>query len=84
MKFLAVLTPPPDIYHDCSTRKNFWEYNFASVNIPSCGRRNVSKQRESKNNKQCINLDISLELDFLDKREVNSSESRDYMGRSGK
>ena len=29
MKLLAVVTPPT-IYHDCSTRKTFWEEKFTS------------------------------------------------------
>ena len=31
-----------------------------------------------------IILDISSKLDCMDKREFNSSESKDYMGRPGK
>ena len=60
-----------------------WEEKFKPVNTTSCGRRIVRKHREIKNVEQYITLDISFDLDFLDKREVATSESRDYMGRSG-
>ena len=52
--------------------------------MTSCQRRNVKKHREIKNGEQCIALDISLEIYCLEKREVNSSESREYMVISGK
>ena len=61
----------------------FWEENFTLVNMISCGRHNVSKHMEIKNGDQYNALDISLEPDYLYKREVISSESRDYMGISG-
>ena len=84
MKFLAVVTPLPAIYHGFSTRKALWEEKFKPVNMISCGRHNVRKHREIKNNKPYIALDISLKLDSLYNREITSSESRDCMGRSGK
>ena len=52
--------------------------------MKSCGKRNVRKNREIKNGDKYTTLVISLELDCLDKRELTSSESRDYMGISGK
>ena len=39
---------------------------------------------ETKNSEQYISLDIYLKVYFLDKKEVNYSESRYYMGISGK
>ena len=84
MKFLAVVTPPPAIYHGCPTQKTFWEDNFTPANMKICGRRNVRKHREIKNSEQYLVLDISSNIDCLDKREVTSSKSMDYMERSGK
>ena len=52
--------------------------------MTSCGRLSVRKHREIKNIKQCIILDISSKIDFLEKRLITSSESRDYMKRPGK
>ena len=73
MKFLEVATPT-DIYHGCSTPKTFWEEKFTLVNMTSCGRHNVRKHREIKNDEQYIFLNVSLKIDFLDKRELTSSE----------
>ena len=84
MKFLEVVTPPPDIYNVSSTRNTFWEENFIPVNMTSCGRRNVRKNRETKNGEKYIILEISSKLDCLDNREVIYSESKDYMGIPGK
>ena len=67
MNFLEVLTPPPAIYHGCSTQKTLWEEKFAPVNMTSFGRYNVRKHREIKNGEQYITLDIYLKLEFLDK-----------------
>ena len=75
MKLLAVVTPPPDIYHGCSTWKMFWEEKFTMVNMKSCGRQNV----RNHNGEQYIILDISSKLDFMENREVTSSESKYYM-----
>ena len=83
-KFLAVVTLPPAIYHGLSTQKKLWEDKFTRVNMASGVRRNVRKHREIKNSEKYTALDIYSELDCLEKREVTSSESRDYMGRSGK
>ena len=84
MKFLSVLTLPSAIYHGWYTWKTFWKDNFTLVNMKSCGRRYVRKHKEIKNGKQYIILDVSYNLDCLDKSEVTSSESKDYMVRSGK
>ena len=67
MKFLAGIKPPY-IYHGCSTKKKFWEEKFAPVNMTSCGILNVRKHGEIKNGDKYIALDISLELDCLDKK----------------
>ena len=83
MKFLAVVTPPPAIYHGSFTWKTFWGKNFTPVNMTSCGRRNVCKHREINNSEQYMALDISLKIYCLYKKEVTSSESRYYMRRSG-
>ena len=79
MKLLAVVTSPPAIYHSCSTCKTFREDDFTPVNTKSCGRRNVRKHSDIKNGEKYIILDISFKLDLMDKREVTSSESKDYM-----
>ena len=84
IEFLEVVTPPPAIYHGCSIRNMFWEENFAPVNMKSCGRRNVRKNRDINNGEQYIFLEISCKIDYLDKREFNSSQSKDYMGIPGK
>ena len=84
MTLLAVVTSPPAIYHGCSTWNNFWEEKFTPVNMKSCVRINVRKHKEINNGEKYIILDISSKLDFLDKREVTSSESKDFMGISGK
>ena len=49
--------------------------------MTSCVRRNVRKHREIKNVRKYTILGISYKLDFLDKSEFTSSESKDYMGR---
>ena len=65
MKKLSVVTPPPDIYHDCSTQKTSWEEKFKPVNMKSCGRCNVRKHRDIKNGDQYIILDIYSNIDCL-------------------
>ena len=52
--------------------------------MTSCGRLNIRTYREIKNAEQYIVLDISSNIDWIDKREVTSSESRGYMVRPGK
>ena len=81
IKLIPVVTTKPAIYNSCSTRKMFWEEKFTPTNMTSCGKHNVRNHREINNGDQYIALDIYLELDFIDKRELHSSESRDYMGR---
>ena len=73
IKFLAVISPPPDIYHGFCTWKTLWEDKFTLVNMKSFGGLNLRKHREIKNGEKYIILDISSKLDFLDKREVTSS-----------
>ena len=84
MKFLSVVTSPPDIYHGWCTGKKFREDNFTPFKITSCARRNVRKHREINNGKKYIILEISSNIDCLDKREMVSLELRDYMVRTGK
>ena len=52
--------------------------------MTSCGRCNVRKHRDINNGEKYIILEIYYKIGFLDKREVTSSESKDYMGRPGK
>ena len=73
MKFLAVISPPPAIYHSRSTRETFWEDNFTLENMKSCEGRNFMKHREIKNGKQYTILDIYSKLDCLNKREATFS-----------
>ena len=82
MKLLAVVTPP-SIYHGYFTRKMFWEEKFTdkenlflAVNIKNCGRRNVRKHKEIKDNDKYVTLYISLKFDKLDKMKITSSESK--------
>ena len=84
IQFLVDLTPSPDIYHGCCTRKTLWEEKFTLANITGCGRCSVRKHREINNGYQYISSYIYLELYCLDKSEVVSSESSYYMGVSGK
>ena len=65
MKFLAVVTSPADIYHGFSNWNTLWEDKFAPVNMTSCGRQNITKDREIKNGEKYTILDISSKLDFL-------------------
>ena len=90
MKFVVVVTPP-SIYHDCYTRKTFWEENFTgkqdlfqSMNMKNCGRRKVRKHKEIKGIDKCVTLNISKKFDSLNKMETKSSESKGKLGRSGK
>ena len=90
MKFLVVVTPP-SIYHGCSTRKTFWEGNFAGkkqdlfepVNMRNCGKRNVRKHREFKKVNERVTyenkyeiLEISEKFGILDMMETTSSGSK--------
>ena len=90
MRFLVVVTPP-SIYHGCFTRKTFWEekftgkkYLFHSVNMKHCGRRKVSKHKEIKGSDKIVTLNVSENVDSLNKMETTSSESKRKLGRSGK
>ena len=81
MKILAVVTPP-SIYHGCSTWKMFWEgiftgeeKLFSAVNMKIFGRRNVSKHWDIKGSDKYVTLDISLNIDSLEKMKVVPSES---------
>ena len=73
MKFLAVVTPPPAIYHGFSTWMALWEDKFTPVTMTSCGRKNVRKHRNIKNGEQYIILDIYSYIYCLYKRKLNSS-----------
>ena len=84
MKLLEFVTPQPYIYHGFSTRKTFWEDNFTPVNMKSCGRCNVRKHRDSNKGQKYIILYIYSNIYCMKKREVTSSESRDYTERPGK
>ena len=78
MKFLAVVTPPSDIYYDLSTWKTLWEENFTPVNMTICGSHNIRKHRDINNNEQYIILDVYSKLYYMVKKEVASSYSRNY------
>ena len=87
MKLLAVVKPP-SIYHGCSTRKTFWEEKstlgkFTDVNMKNGGSRNVRKQREIKDSDKYFTLNILLKFDSMNKLIITSSDSKDYLGRSG-
>ena len=79
MHLLVVVTPTPVIYDGCSAQKPLWEDKFTPVNMTSCVRRNVRKHRELKEFEQYITLETSFELDCMYKREVTSSELRNYI-----
>ena len=81
---LPVIVTPPSIYYGLSTRKSFWEDNFALVKMRSCWIHNVRKHKDINNGDQYISLDISYKLDYIDKRKVTSLVSRYYVGISGK
>ena len=94
MKLLAVVTPQ-SIYHDCYTRKMFWEgkftgeenfiiVEFTAVIMKNCGRRNVRKHREIKDCYKYLTLDILLKIGSLYKMRITSSEPKNNMGISGK
>ena len=88
MKILAVLKPPY-IYHGCSTRKMFWEEKFTlgeftAVNMKNCGRLNVSKHIEIKGSENYVTSEILLKFDSLYNMIITSSDSKNYLGRSGK
>ena len=83
MNLLSVVTPP-SIYHGFSTRNTFWEEKFigeeklfSSMNMKNCGRRNVRENRDIKGSDKYVTLDISLNMDSLDKMKITSSESKE-------
>ena len=83
MKLLAVVTPPY-LSHGCSSWKTFWEEKFtlgkfASVNMISCSRCNVRKQREIKNGEEYITFDISLKFFILYNMKITSSGPKYYL-----
>ena len=84
MKFLSVVTPPPDIYHNLSNQKTLWEEKLKPSNTGSFGICDVRKYREIKNGEQCIILDIYSKLGCLENSKVTSSESKVYAGIPGK
>ena len=94
MNLLEVVTPQ-SIYHGCSTGNMFWEEIFtgeenftlcelSTVNMKHCGRWNVRKHREIKGSEKYVTLDKLSKFDSLEKIKITSSESKDYLGRSGK
>ena len=54
------------------------------MNIKNCGRRNVSKHRETKNGENDITLDIYLKFGSLDNMKTTSSDPKYYFDRLGK
>ena len=73
MTLLAVVTPP-SIYHDCFTRKTFWEGKFTSkenlflaVNMKNCGRRNGRKHKDIKSSDKYVTLKKHKEIRGSDK-----------------
>ena len=73
MKFLEVVTPPPDISHGLSSWKKFWEEIFTPVNMTSSEMRNIRKHGEIQNGEKYIILYISYKIECLDNMEVTSS-----------
>ena len=62
---LIVVVKTPYIYHGWSTWKMFWEEKFTPANMKNCGRRNVRRQREVKDDEKYITLDISYDFGSL-------------------
>ena len=83
MNFLEVVTPP-SIYHGCYTQETLWEEKFTPVNMKICGHNDFRKHKEINNSDQYSAFEIYLGIDGLNKREVTSSGSVNYVGRSGK
>ena len=97
MKFQVVVAPS-SIYHGFSTRKTFWEEEFAgkkqdlfvSERMRNCGQINVRKHKEIKDSDERVTLNmneilkISEKFDDLDKMGNTSSESKVKMEGSGK
>ena len=79
MKLLVVVTPP-SIYHGCSTRKTFWEEKFTgkqdffqSVNMKNCVCSKVRKQKEIKGSDKIVTLNVSENVDSMNKMKNTSS-----------
>ena len=88
MEILAFVTQP-SIYHSCLNRKTSWEGNFTlgeftPVNMKICDHRNVRKHREIKDSDKYTTLYILLKFGSLDKIRITSSDSKYYLGISGK
>ena len=78
MKLLAVVTPL-SIYHGCSTRKTFWEKKitckenmFLAVNMKSCGRLNVRKNKGIRGSDKYATIEISSKFESLYKMKITS------------
>ena len=83
MNILEVVTPL-SIYHGCSTQKMLWGGYFTPVNMKNCGHLNVRKHREINNGENYISLYIYVYFGILYKMKIKSSETKYYLGRSGK
>ena len=59
---LLAVIKPPYIYYGCYTWKKSWEEKFTPVKMKNCGRHNVRKHREIKNDEKYTTLDISLDF----------------------
>ena len=84
LKLLAVLTQKPYVYDGGFTWKMFREDKFTLLSITRCGRRNIKKHKEINNDKKSVILDISYNLDCLDKGKSTFLESNDYIVIPGK
>ena len=62
----------------------FWKKKFAPANTKKIGRRNFRKHRDIKNSEKYITWDISLKFGSLNKMKLKSSETKYYLGISGK
>ena len=84
LKLLAVLTQQPYVYDGGFTWKMFREDKFTLLSITRCGRRNIKTHKEINNDKKSVILDISYNLDCLDKGKSTFLESNDYIVIPGK
>ena len=84
LKLLAVLTQKPYVYDGGFTWKMFREDKFTLLSITRCGRRNIKTHKEINNDKKSVILDISYNLDCLDKGKSTFLESNDYIVIPGK
>ena len=86
---IQLVVTPPYIYYGCLTRKTFWKEiftlcDFTPVNMENCGRRNVRKHREIKNDEKHITFDIWLNFGILNKMKITYLQPKDYFKISGK